>query len=590
MAAPWRTVQSIACVGRRTMQEDRMTQIFPTPTTFADATWDDIAPWYHELAQRPLDPADAEAIERWIAEWSTLESALFEAQSRANVAYSVDTGDADKEAAHLRFARDIGPRRNEASVQLANRLLDTDYTRDDLDVTLQKFRTNRDLFRKENIPLEQELQDLATRYSKVTGGMMVEWDGKHVPLPQLARHLLSPDPSTRERAFRLQFSPYIAERDTLAGIFDEQLRLRQHIAHNAGYDTFRDYTFDARHRYSYTPADCRNWHDAVRETFVPAVGRRLERRKSLMKVDTLRPWDVGHDPLGRSALCPYSSADELSDTSAKMFGTVHPALGDQFRTMIDEGLLDLESRAGKRPGGFCTTYPASERPFIFMNASGVARDVRTMLHEAGHAFHSFAAFDLPFLFQRHPGSEMAEVASMSMELLAASSLHRDKGGFYDDEAYRRARLDHLEGILELFPWVATVDAFQHWLYTSPEAADGDVRDAYWLELWAQFEPHTDWSGLEPERIARWYKQLHIFQYPFYYIEYGIAQLGALQVWRNSLGDHERAVRQYREALALGGTKPLPELFQTAGARLIFDADAMSELVTLIEDQIAEFEA
>ncbi|MDQ4045483.1 MAG: M3 family oligoendopeptidase [Chloroflexota bacterium] len=567
-----------------------MVQTAPTPETFADATWDDIAPWFRELADRPLDPGDTAGIEQWIADWSALESALFEAQARANVAYSIDTSDPEKEATHLRFSRDIGPRRNEASVQLANRLLDTGYSRGDLDVTLRKFRTNRDLFREENIPLEQELQGLSARYSKVTGGMTVEWDGKEIPIPQLAKYLLSPDRDTRERAFRLQFAPYIAERDTLADIFDEMLRLRQQVARNAGYENYLDYTFDAKHRYSYTAEDCLAWHDAVRQTFVPAVGRRLERRKELMGVDTLRPWDTGQDPLGRPPLQPYDDPAELPGTAATIFGNVDPVFGEQFHAMIDGGLLDLESRTGKRPGGFCTTYPVTERPFIFMNASGVARDVRTMLHEAGHAFHSYAAFNLPYLFQRHPGSEMAEVASMSMELLAAPSLHKREGGYYDDEDYQRARIDHLEGILDLFPWVATVDAFQHWLYTSPDADDRDARDAYWLELWAQFDPHTDWSGLEAERTARWHKQLHIFQYPFYYIEYGIAQLGALQVWRNSLEDHERAVEDYRQALALGGTKPLPELFEAAGARLIFDAEGMGELVGLVEQEIAELEA
>lgn len=567
-----------------------MVQTSPTPATFADATWDDIAPWYRDLAERPLDASDTAAIEQWITDWSTLESAVFEAQARANVDYSCDTGDPAKEATFLRFSKDIGPRRNEASVGLANRLLDIGYSRDDLDVTLKKFQTNKDMFREENIPLEQALQSQNAAYSKVTGGMMVDWEGEEIPLPRLAKYLLDPDRDTREKAFRLQFAPYVDQRDTLADILDEQIALRQQVAKNAGYDNYLDYTFDAKHRYSYTADDCRSWHDAVARTFVPAVGRRLDRRQELMQVDTLRPWDTGQDPLGRPALQPYDEVHELTGKAAGIFATVDPVLGDQFQTMIDESLLDLESRKGKRPGGFCTSYPTSKRPFIFMNASGVARDVRTLLHEAGHAFHSYAAFDLPYIFQWHPGSEMAEVASMSMELLAAPSLHEREGGYYDEDAYRRARIDHLEGILDLFPWVATVDAFQHWLYTSPDANDRDARDAYWLDLWATFDPHTDWSGLEAERAARWYKQLHIFLYPFYYIEYGIAQLGALQVWRNSLEDHKKAVADYRQALALGGTKPLPELFAAAGAKLIFDAEGMGELVTLVEGEIAKLEA
>jgi oligoendopeptidase F len=575
---------------RRAQQERLMVQAPPTPATFADATWDDIAPWYAALADRPLDADDSAGIEQWLADWSALESALMEAAARANVDYSCDTPDPEKEATFLRFSKDIGPRRNEASVGLANRLLDTGYSRDDLDVTLQKLRTDRDMFREENIPLEQELQGQAAAYSKITGGMTVDWEGEEIPIPRLAKYLLDQDRAVRERAVRLQFAPYIAQRETLADIFDTQLELRQQVARNAGYASYLDYTFDAKHRYSYTAEDCRAWHEAVERTVVPAVGRRLERRKQQMGVDTLRPWDTGQDPLGRPPLQPYDSVDELTGRALAIFRQVDPALGAQFETLIDENLLDLESRAGKRPGGFCTSYPTSERPFIFMNASGVARDVRTLLHESGHAFHSFAAFALPYLFQRHPGSEMAEVASMSMELLAAPSLNERDGGYYDDEGYRRARIDHLEGILDLLPWVATVDAFQHWLYTNPEAADRDTRDAYWRDLWDRFDPHTDWSGLEAERVARWYKQLHLFLYPFYYIEYGIAQLGALQVWRNSLTDHAGAVADYRQALALGGTKPLPELFGAAGAKLIWNAKGMGELVDLIEREIAALEA
>jgi len=563
-----------------------MTQTRPSPATFADATWDDILPWYTELLERPLAPDDAES---WLEDWSTLEAALMEAHSRANVAYSCDTADAAKEAAFLRFSKDIGPLRNEQTVKLANRLLETGYTRDDMQTTLRRFQTDKDLFREENMPLESELQQLNADYNKRTGGMKVEWDGEEIPLPRLAKYLLDPDRDIRERAFRLQFAPYIEQREGLADIFDRQLEKRQRVARNAGFENYLEYTFQSKHRYDYTPEDCRSWHDAVAQTFVPAVGRRMERRKHQMSLDSLRPWDTGHDPEGREPLTPYDTVTQLNSTAQTIFGRVDPVFGDQFQTMIDEELLDLESRQGKRPGGFCTSFPDSKRPFIFMNASGVARDVRTLLHEAGHAFHGFAAFDLPFVFQRHPGSEMAEVASMSMELLAAPSLHVSTGGYYNEDDYRRARVDHLEGVLDIFPWVATVDAFQHWLYTNPDAADRDARDAYFRELWTRFDPHTDWSGLDAERSARWHKQLHLFLYPFYYIEYGIAQSGALQVWRNSLEDLAGAVKAYRDALALGGSRPLPELFDAAGARMIFDADGMGELVGLVESEIESLE-
>lgn len=558
----------------------------PTPDQFRDATWEDILPLYQELVNRPLGADDTAATEAWLDDWNALDVALSEAASMANVATSCDSEDPVKEAAHLRFSSEIGPRRGQQIVLLANKLLDSGYTRPDLETTLRRFRTDRDLFREENIPLQQAISRLNNEYNKLCGSMAVDWEGEEIPLPRLNPFLQDPDRDTREKAWHLQFQPYIANRDTLADIFDQQMETRQQIARNAGFANYRDYIFEDKYRYDYTPDDCFSFHDAVEKTFVPAVNRVHERRQQEMGLDALRPWDLSGDPLGRPALRPYDAIDQLTATAKSVFDKVDPKLGEQFGIMREEGLLDLDSRKGKRPGGFCTSFPWRKRPFIFMNAAGVGSDVRTLLHESGHAFHGFASSSLPFVYQRMYGSEMAEVASMSMELLSAPYLRQEDGGYYNDADDRRARIEHLQGIVSLLTWVATVDAFQHWLYTDPAANDRDARDAKWLETWARFDPHTDWSGLEPQRTARWYKQLHIFLYPFYYIEYAIAQLGALQVWRNALQDQEKAVADYRAALALGGSRPLPELFATAGARLIFDESGMAELVTLIEGELA----
>jgi oligoendopeptidase F len=563
----------------------------PTPGQFQDATWEDIRPLYQELVDRPLDPGDTTAIEAWLEEWNALDTALMEAASVANVDASCDSENPEKEATHLRFASEIGPRQAQYGVLLANKLLDSGYTRPDLETTLRRFRTNRDIFREENIPLQQELSKLSNAYNKICGSMTVEWEGEQIPLPRLNPFLQSPDRDIREKAWRLQFQPYIEKRDELADIFDRQLELRQQVARNAGFANYRDYIFADKYRYDYTPEDCFRFHDAVEQTFVPAVARRHDARKVQMGFDSLRPWDLASDPQGRPPLKPYDEIEDLTATAQAIFSKVDPVLGEQFGVMREDGLLDLDSRKGKRPGGFCTSFPYRRRPFIFMNSSGVATDVRTLLHEAGHAFHGFASMEaLPFLHQRRYGSEMAEVASMSMELLSAPYLRKADGGYYEDADYARARIEHLESIISLLTWVATVDSFQQWLYTDEAAKDRDARDAKWQEIWARFDPNTDWTGLEQQRVARWYKQLHIFLYPFYYIEYAIAQLGALQVWRNALQDQANAVEDYRAALALGGSKPLPELFRTAGARLIFDADGMSELVSLIERELAAMES
>jgi oligoendopeptidase F len=560
-----------------------------TPDQFTDATWEDILPLYEALVAQPLNPGDTEGIEAWLDEWSALVAALGEAASLANVNASCDTTDPVKEEAYIRFSGQIRPRADEQTVRLAKKLIETGYTRPDLESTIRRFRTDQDLFRPENVQLEQDLQTLNAEYNKITGGMTVNWRGEEIPIPRLSPFLLDPERATREEAWRLQFKPYIDQRDEIATVFDQQLEKRQRLARNAGFENYRDYTFESKYRYDYTPDDCETFHASVEQTFVPAIARRYEKRKQEMGVDSLRPWDTSHDPLGLPPLTPYESVDEWNSKSEAIFRRVDPAFGDYFATMRKEHLLDLESRKGKRPGGFCTSFPYRKRPFIFMNASGVGSDVRTLLHEAGHAFHGFESSKLPFIYQRQYGSEMAEVASMAMELLSSPYLKTEMGGFYEQADFIRARTEHLDGILEIFAWVATVDSFQHWLYTDAAASDRDARDAKWLTVWERFNPGVDWFGLETERTARWYKQLHLFLYPFYYIEYAIAQLGALQVWRNSLADQSKATADYRAALALGGSKPLPELFDRAGARLIFDAAGMAELVTLIETELGKLE-
>lgn len=563
------------------------TAIRPTPQQFADASWDDIQPLYDALAERSLDALSADD---WLTDWSALEAALWEARNLASIAYSIDTTDPAKEEANLRFNGEIGPRMDEQRVRLSGRLLDLGYRRDDLDVALRSFRNQRDLFRVENVPLQQDLEGLNADYQKLTGGMTARWDGEDLPLPRLAPFLLDPDRVIRERAFRLRLAPYVAQRDALADVFDRQYALRQQIARNAGFTNYRDFGHQEKDRFDYTPADCETFHAAIEASVVPALARRYERRRQTLGVETLRPWDTGPDPLGRPALRPFGDVDELIERGRAVFRQVDPDLGGYFATMADEGLLDLDSRTGKAPGGYCTGLDYRRRPFIFMNCSGVPTDVDTLLHEVGHAVHSFEAYRLPLVFHQEPDAEMSEVASMAMELLAAPYLAREDGGYYPADDARRARIAHLERILSVLPWIATVDAFQSWLYTSGDGHDRDARDAAWLHIAGRFDPVVDWRGLDAERTAGWYRQLHIFLYPLYYVEYGIAQLGALQVWRNSMRDQAGAVATYREALALGNTRPLPELFAAAGARLAFDAETVAELVGLIEETLVTLEA
>ena len=557
-----------------------------SPTSFAKARWEDIAPYFDDLDERPLD---AHAIESWLQAWSTLEELVTEAAAVAMIAYTIDTSDPEKEADHLRFSTEILPRMEERSVGLARRLVDAGYSTPELTTTLARFRTAIEIFREANVPIFADLEELSARYQRITGSMTALWEGVERPLPQLQPFLKSSDRAVRERAFRAATQPYMDQRDALAALFDRMYELRQQAARNAGFANYRDYVFPAKFRFDYTPADCERFHEAVERTVAPAVERVLEVRRARLGLDRLRPWDLSVDPYRAGPLRPFETAVEFVATARQVFDRVDPVLGGEFQTMIDERLLDLDSRKGKAPGGYCETLHHRGRPFIFMNAVGLVDDVMTLLHEAGHAFHAFSSHRQPLIWQRHPGSEAAELASMSMELLAGRHLTKPTG-FFSQEDFRSAWLEHLEDILLSLVHIASVDAFQTWIYTSGEGGDAAARDAAWLRIRARFERGTDWTGLERERVARWYRQLHIFMYPFYYIEYGIAQVGALQIWRNSLKDPAGAVARYREALALGAVRGLPEMYQAAGARLSFDADTIGPLVELVESEITRIRA
>ncbi len=552
-----------------------------SPEALAKASWNDIRPYFDALATRDFDH---DTVEQWLADWSRLEAMLTEAASRAMIRYTVDTRDKDAERDHLRFSMEILPQAEERSVALQKRLVASGYVSPALETTLRGFRTSIEIFRDANVPIMSRLEEYSASYQRITGGMTARWEGKELPLPQLAPFLKEPDRGVRERAFRASTAPYITARDELATLFDQMHGLRQQVAKNAGFVSFRDYVFKAKLRFDYSPADCERFHDAVERHVMPAYNRLMTHRREQLGLDSLRPWDLAVDLYGTEPLRPFSDGAELAGRARAVFDRVDPALGAQFGVMIDEQLLDLDSRAGKAPGGYCDTLHWSGRPFIFMNAVGLIDDVMTLMHEAGHAFHAFAAGRLPLVWQRHPGSEACELASMSMELLSAPHLERPLGYFAPDDL-RRARLEHLEDVIVTLAHVASVDAYQHWIYTDPDGADAVARDAAWLRIRSRFDQGVDWSGLERERTARWYRQLHVFLYPFYYIEYGIAQLGALQVWRNSLRDPVEAVRRYRDALALGNTRPLPDIYAAAGARLAFDGDTIGELVQLVEEQV-----
>lgn len=556
------------------------------PDHLATASWDAIETQYDALATCPLDAA---TVDLWLAEWSALEERLDEAASEATIAYAANTADAAAETRHRLLSSEVGPKREAQRVRLAARVLALDLNRPDLATLLRRFQVWRDLFQPEQAPLHQRLADLEADYQKLTGGMTSTWEGEEVPLPSLYPRLLDPDRAVRERAFRARMEPVVVQRAALASILDEQIALRQELAHTAGFANYRDYVWRERERFDYTPADCLTFHDAIAATVVPVLARLADRRRRTLGLETLRPWDTELDPLGRPPLRPFATVTELVDRTQAMVAAVDPTLGGYVATMAREDLLDLDSRPHKAAMGFCTVLPVRRRPFIFLHESAMAGTVEALLHEIGHAVHAFEVFALPLSFQRWQGAEMGELAAMTMELLAAPFLEQSRGGFYDATDARRARADQLERILSGLAWIAVVDAFQHWLYTDEAGRDREARDAAWSRLVARFMPGADWTGLTAEQAATRDRQMHLFLFPFYYIEYGIAQVGALQIWRASRADPVAAVAAYRRGLALGGTRTLPELFVAAGARLDFSPEMLADLVASVEAELEQLE-
>jgi len=447
---------------------------------------------------------------------------------------------------------------------------------------LRRLRNDADLFRAENVPIQAQLQTLANDYDKITGPMAVTLDGREMTLPEAEGKWLDPDRSVREQAWRAVMNCWDESRQELDALYLRQLPLRRQLAQNAGLLDYRAYMWRALKRFDYTPEDSLAFHQAIETEVVPIARRLLEARRQKLGVETLRPWDLLVDPEGRPPLRPFSDVAALEDGAARIFTQIDPELGMEFEK-LRHGFLDLESRPGKAPGGYCSFFPKTGLPYIFMNAVGTESDVRTLLHEGGHAFHGLASSETqPLLWNRGAPMEFNEVASMAMELLAMPYLTQDKGGFYTPAEAERARQEQLERIVLFLPYMAVVDGFQHWVYTeAPDHVTAAALDACWDSLWTRFMGGTDWSGLDTERATGWHRKLHIFTVPFYYVEYGLAQLGAVQIWRNARADQADAVRRYRAALALGNTRPLPDLYAAAGARLAFDRDTVSELAHLV---------
>ncbi|MBJ7429260.1 MAG: M3 family oligoendopeptidase [Bacteroidia bacterium] len=553
------------------------------PNKIKVTAWDVLAPYFNQLLERTIN--SKEELENWLKDRSELEAFVSENLAWRYVKMTCDTTNKDLEQAYLFFVTEIEPQISPLTDQLNRKLVACQFI-NELDndkyfIYLRGVKKEIEIFREENVPLMAEIATESQKYGSIVGSMSVEIDGKELTLQQAANFLKNPDRSIRENAF-LKInevrSKHTAELDEL---FDKLISLRHQVAVNAGFDNFRDYMFAALGRFDYTPADCFAFHDAIQTEVLPLVKAFNEKRKAELGFD-LKPWDMEVDTQNREALEPFTTGIDLLEKTVKCFRKVDDYFAWCIETMDNMERLDLESRKGKAPGGY--NYPMAETsvPFIFMNAASSTRDVETMLHEGGHAVHSFLSKDLELAAFKNCPSEVAELASMSMELIS----YEGQDEFYTtNEDFNRAKEEHLEGIIKILPWIATIDKFQHWIYSNPTQTAAERR-AYWVQLSKEFGTGmVNWEGYEDIQAYTWQKQLHLYEVPFYYIEYGMAQLGALAVWKNYIADKPTALAQYKAALSLGYTKTIGDIYKTAGIEFNFTAPYIKQLMAFVKDEL-----
>ena len=556
------------------------------PADFTVSTWEALEPWFKELLER--DISDQRKLEQWLKDQSELEAVVNEDVCWRQIRMTCDTENKALEEAFNYFCLEIQPKIQPYSDALNKKLIASPLAAS-LDqkkyfTYIRSVQKNIDLYREENIPLQAQLSVLQQQYGQITGAMMITVNGKEYTLQQAGKFLESEDRAIREEVYHKIQSRRLQDKDQLDELFNKLLALRATLARNAGYDNYRDYRFKELGRFDYTKEDCFNFHEAVKQHVLPLVSIIHERKRELLMVDKLRPWDLEAEPAGMQPLHPFKTGEELLEKSMQCFKELNPYFGSCLAKMKDLGHLDLESRKGKAPGGYNCPLAESGAPFIFMNAAGQMHDVTTMVHEGGHAVHSFLSHELELTaFKEYP-MEIAEVASMAMELFSMDHWQT----FFDNEGdLKRAKAHQLERVITIFPWIATIDKFQHWLYENP-AHTNEERTKAWENILAEFQDGViDYSGLEHYRRNAWQRQLHLYEVPFYYIEYGIAQLGAIGMWIQYRQNKDQALQNYCNALSLGGTRTLPELYETAGLEFDFSPDKIKTLMAFVKKELVE---
>ena len=556
------------------------------PEDFTIEKWETVEKYFKDLEERSIDSKTE--FNKWLDDQSELEAVLEEDLAWRYIKMTIDTKNEERAKDYTFFVKEIQPKLSPYSFRLNKKLSESPFKKEFSDSAFKIYFRSIDtaikLFREDNIPLEAEMAEKSQQFGSISGAQSIEHDGENLTMQKASTLLKENDEALRKEIFEKMSDRRAEDVDALDYLYTELIRIRHQIAKNAGHDNYRDYKFEQLGRFDYSKEDCFQFHQSIKEEIVPLVKEIAQAKADKMGKHKLMPWDGEVDPEGKEPLKPFENGEELLSKTVSIFNTIDPYFGDCLSTMDKMGHLDLESKDGKSPGGY--NYPLYEIgvPFIFMNAVGSHRDLITMVHEGGHAVHSFLNRDLELTGFKSLPSEVAELSSMSMELLTMDYW----GDFYSDtEDLRRAKVEQLETILKILPWVATIDEFQHWIYENPEHSVED-RKMKWLDILDAYGTGViDWTGYEHVHENSWQRQLHLFEVPFYYIEYGMAQLGALAVWKNSKEDFSSAIEDYKKALALGYTKSIPEIYKTAGITFDFSRKNISELAKMIQSELKQ---
>ena len=543
---------------------------------------------FQQLIDRPI--GSVQEFETFLEDVSDLESFLSEDMAWRYIRMTCDTQNESIEKDYLFFIQEVQPKIAPFEDLLNQKIVNCEFTNDlrsqsEYTIYFRALKSAVDLFREENIPLQAELNTLAQEYSSIQGAMSIEWNGETITMQKASNLLMETNRAIRENAWNLMTGRRSLDTQKLEDLFDQMVKNRHQVAQNSGFENYRDYMFAAMGRFDYTVEDCKNFHNSVEKHVVPLLKEIQQRRKNLMGLDELKPWDTAVDPLNREPLKPFNNGTELLEKGIETLNELDQFFGGCLITMKEKSLLDLDSRVGKAPGGYNYPLAKTNMPFIFMNATGNLRDVETLVHEAGHAIHSFQMAPLKLNAFKNTPSEVAELASMSMELL---SMEGWKHFFDTEDLLNRAKCEQLEGILGTLPWIATVDAFQHWIYENPNHTQ-EERKAAWIFQQERFSSGlVNYQGFEEAKAFAWHKQLHIFEVPFYYIEYGFAQLGAIGIWKNYHANKSKALEEYKSFMQLGYTKSIPKIYENAGVKFEFSSDYIKQLMDFVHEQWAQY--